>query len=123
MRSLLIAGIVLVASSASAQNMWQMNAAYQNQINTAQASAWPVYAPVYVAPRPYYGYRPIYRGGYLSDFDRRQAVLEAQDQTRQLRRMNRTLQFMEWDLQDAARAQEMSVRESIMRDNAWMYER
>ncbi len=95
MRFLLLAAVALTASTASAQSMWQMNAAYQNQFNMAQASAWPVYAPVYVAPRPFYrGYAPL----YSSDFYRQGLFLEQQDQTRQLRQMNRTLRFMEWDL-------------------------
>lgn len=87
MRSLLAAFIVLFASTANAQNIWQMNAAYQNQINSAQAAAWPVYAPVYVAPRPYYGrpvYAPVYGGGYYSD-----------DTAFEIRQLNNTLQFNE----------------------------
>jgi hypothetical protein len=57
---------------------------------------------VYVAPRAYYG-RPVYGRRYFADFDRQQVIFETQNQTRELRQMNRTLQFMEWDLQDAAR--------------------
>lgn len=88
MRSLLAVVVVLVASSASAQNVWQINAAYQNQINSAQAAAWrPYYAPVYVAPRPYYGhpvYAPVYDDGYYGD-----------DTAFEIRRLNDTLKFNE----------------------------
>ncbi len=64
--------------------MWQMNAAYQNQINTAQASAWtPYYAPVYIAPRPYYR-RPVYGGVYYGD-----------DTAFEIRQLNDTLKFNE----------------------------
>lgn len=100
MRLFLAAAVaILVAPSAHAQNIFQMNAAVQQQYNNAYQSAWPVYAPTYYA-RPY---RPLYRGGYLDDFDRRQIAIESQQQTLEMRRMNRTLQFMEWDLRDAAR--------------------
>lgn len=97
MRSLLAVAVVLFASSASAQNMWQMNAAYQNQFNSAyQSAAMPYYYRGY--GYGYGSYSPIY-----SPSLQRQALLyEQQDQTRQLRRMNWTLQLMEWDLQDAA---------------------
>lgn len=99
MRPLLFSALVLIASTASAQNMHQMNAAYQNQFNNAFQSAW----TPYYAPRYYGGYRPYYGSPYGSSFQQRAMALEAENQTRQLRRMNRTLQFMEWDLQDAAR--------------------
>ena len=104
MRSILFAAIVLVASSANAQSIWQMNAAYQNQINQAQQSAaWPVYgygyapvyrpayvAPRYVAPRTY--------GYYGGDFYRSQALFEQQRQTRELRSIDNTLQNMQLDM-------------------------
>lgn len=121
MRALLFSVIVLFASAAQAQTIWQMNAAYQNQINTAQQAAMPVYGYGYG-----YGYAPAYRSyhPYYSTNLQRQALLyEAQNQTRALRQMNRTLRYMEWDLQDAARAQKGSVLESQMRDAAWMYEK
>ena len=99
MRSALIAALILTASSASAQNIWQMNAAYQGQINQAQQSAaMPYYyAPVY---RPYYAPRyaaPISRYDYgVSRWS------TEQDQLREMRKANLTLRMMEWDLQDMA---------------------
>lgn len=108
MRSLLTIAILLIASSASAQNMWQMNAAIQNQYNQAYQSTWPAYgyapayrpyvAPRYVAPRYV---APISR--YSDDFDYGISRWSAeQDQLREMRKMNRTLRTMEWDLQDIA---------------------
>lgn len=91
MRFLLFAAIALTASTASAQNMWQMNAAYQHQFNTSQASAW---APYY-APRPYYRrpvYAPVY-GGYYGD-----------DTAFEIRQLNNTLNLIEGNRQlDAIR--------------------
>jgi hypothetical protein len=100
MRFLLTAAIVLCATAAHAQNMFQMNNWMQNQYNGAYRAAQPYYA--YPAYRPYrsYGMRPI----YSPNLDRQQLIWEEQNQTRELRQMNRTLQFMEWDLQDAAQA-------------------
>lgn len=95
MRPILFASIVLLASSAHAQSIWQMNAAYQNQINAAQqAAALPYYyAPArtfYVAPRRY--------GYYGGDFYRTQAIFEQQRQTRALRSIDNTLQNMSLDM-------------------------
>lgn len=96
MRSLLFLAIVLLASTASAQNIFQMNAAYQNQINQAQQSAaWPAYGygyapayrPAYVAPRRY--------GSYGGDFYRSQSLWEQQRQTRALRSIDNSLQMMQ----------------------------
>lgn len=100
MRLFLFLLLVVVASSAQAQSLWQMNAAYQNQINSAQMAANPYgygygygYAPTY----------PVYRPYYSTNLQRQALLYEAQNQTRALRQMNRTLRYMEWDLQDAAR--------------------
>jgi uncharacterized protein YijF (DUF1287 family) len=95
MRSALVSLLVLCASSAYAQNIFQMNAAVQNQYNMAQQSVAlpyyyrPVYRPLY-APR-----RFDYYGG---DFYRTQAIFEQQRQTRALRSIDNTLQNMELDL-------------------------
>jgi hypothetical protein len=49
MRSIILA--LLLATPASAQNIWQMNNAYQNQFNNAYAQPYvPVYTPRYYAP-------------------------------------------------------------------------
>lgn len=103
MRFLITATVlVVIVQVAHAQNIFQMNAAVQNQFNAAQQSAWPVYPPAY--PRHMAPHRATFRFDYYGgDFYRQGMLLEQQDQTRQLRRMNRTLQMMEWDLQDAAR--------------------
>lgn len=102
MRSAILAAVLLTASSASAQTVWQMNAAYQNQFNQAQQSAAPYYcAPAY---RPYYAPRyvaPISR--YSRDYDYGVSRWSTeQDQLREMRKANFTLRMMEWDLQDMA---------------------
>ena len=97
MRHLILTALLLTASSASAQNMWQMNAAIQNQYNNAYPSYGygygygyrPMYAaPRYAAPR-YYGNDMLYR---------QQMLGEQQRQTRALRSINNTLQNMELDM-------------------------
>lgn len=98
---LFAAALVLCASSANAQTMWQMNAAYQNQYNSAfQSAAMPYYyAPAY---RPIY--RPAFRGSYgLPDYGtprdiyRQQMISEQQRQTRALRSIDNALRNMEID--------------------------
>jgi hypothetical protein len=95
MRSALVSLLVLCASSAHAQNIFQMNAAVQNQYNMAQQSVAlpyyyaPTYRPYYVAPR---------RFNYYGDFYRTQAIFEQQRQTRALRSIDNTLQNMELDM-------------------------
>lgn len=97
MRHLILTALLLTASSASAQNMWQMNAAIQNQYNNAYPSYGygygygyrPMYAaPRYAAPR-YYGNDMLYR---------QQMIFEQQRQTRALRSIDNTLQNMELDM-------------------------
>lgn len=98
-----IAILLLLATPASAQNIWQMNAAYQNQFNNAYAQPYiPVCTPRYYAPvRPFTSNRYLRSLDY-STYDMNRWSAE-QDQLREMRKMNRTLQLMEWDLQDAAR--------------------
>lgn len=95
MRHLILTAVLLTASSASAQDLWRMNAAYQNQFNNAYPSYGygygyrPMYAaPRYAAPR-YYGNDMLYR---------QQMLGEQQRQTRALRSINNTLQNMELDM-------------------------
>lgn len=118
MRALLFSVIALFASAAQAQNIFQMNAAYQNQINQAQQSAaWPAYAPGYYAT-PYYSYAPRYAPRYATpirsyssnrhlrslersyqrsdmETDRFLNQLEMRRQTRALRDIDNTLQNMQ----------------------------
>ena len=99
MRTLITLALLLTASTASAQNMWQMNSAIQNQYNNAYPSYGygygyrPTYRPVYAAPRysapRYYGNDMLYR---------HQLISEQQDQTRALRSIDNTLQNMELDM-------------------------
>jgi len=101
MRSIILA--LLLATPASAQNIWQMNNAYQNQFNNAYAQPYvPVYTPRYYAPVRTYSSNRYLRSLDYSTYDMNRWAAE-QDQLREMRKMNRTLQFMEWDLQDAAR--------------------
>lgn len=94
MRTLILAALLLAASTASAQNIWQMNAAIQNQYNNAYPAYGygygyrPFYRPVYAAPR-YYGNDMLYR---------QQMIFEQQRQTRALRSIDNTLQNMELDM-------------------------
>lgn len=92
MRTLIIAALLLTASTASAQSMWQMNAAIQNQYNNAYPAYGygyrSFYRPVYAAPR-YYGNDMLYR---------QQMIGEQQRQTRALRSIDNTLQNMELDM-------------------------
>jgi len=63
MRSIILA--LLLATPASAQNIWQMNNAYQSQFNNAYAQPYvPVYTPRYYALRTYSSNR------YLRSLDR-----------------------------------------------------
>jgi hypothetical protein len=109
MRSLLLA--LLLATPVSAQNIWQMNNAYQQQFNNAYAQPYvPVYTPRYYAPVRSFGssiVRSNGRSNAIRSLDRSTYELNRwsaeQDQLREMRQMNRTLQLMEWDLQDAAR--------------------
>ncbi len=92
MRTLLL--LAILASPASAQSVWQINAAYQNQINVAQQSAaMPYYyapvRPLYVAPRYRY---------YGNDLYRSQSLWEMQRQTRALRSIDNSLQNIDFDL-------------------------
>lgn len=99
MRTLITLALLLTASSASAQNMWQMNSAIQQQYNNAYPSYGygygyrPTYRSVYTAPRysapRYYGNDILYR---------HQLISEQQDQTRALRSIDNTLQNMELDM-------------------------
>jgi hypothetical protein len=105
MRTLIVAAALLFASTASAQNMWQMNAAYQNQINTAQQAAWtPYYAPVYpvYAPyRPIYSpryYGPISQRAFQRDFDR---SLDAMDIENAIRDQTMAQQQSAWEIKRA----------------------
>lgn len=97
MRSAIVIVMLLASSPASAQNIWQMNAAYQGQINQAQQSAA---MPYYYAP----AYRSYYAPRYVAPVGRyglsRWSV--EQDQLREMRQANFTLRMMEWDLQDMA---------------------
>lgn len=102
-----IAILLFLATPASAQNIWQMNNAYQNQFNNAYAQPYvPVYTPRYYAPVRSFD-RSIVRSNAIRSLNRSTYELNRwsaeQDQLREMRQMNRTLQLMEWDLQDAAR--------------------
>ena len=89
---LFAAALVLCAPVANAQTMWQMNAAYQNQINRAQAMAQPYYYAGWYAPsyRPLYrpAYAPAFGGGY---YDSAEAF--------EIRQLNNTLQQIEGNRQ------------------------
>ena len=101
MRSLLLA--LLLATPASAQNIWQMNNAYQQQFNNAYAQPYvPVYTPRYYAPVRTYTSNRYLRSLNRSTYELNRWSAE-QDQLREMRQMNFTLQQMEWDLRDAAR--------------------
>lgn len=69
MRSFFFVVILVFCHASHAQNIWQMNRAYQNQINQAQWMARPYYFSAY---RPYYA-APQYYGpvgyGFYDDFD------------------------------------------------------
>jgi len=99
MKYALLAVVLLVTSSTSAQNIWQMNAAYQGQINQAQQSAA---MPYYYAPV----YRPYCAPRYVAPISRYDYGVSRwsteQDQLREMRKANLTLRMMEWDLQDMA---------------------
>ena len=101
MRSIILA--LLLATPASAQNIWQMNNAYQQQFNNAYAQPYvPVYTPRYYAPVRTYSSNRYLRSLDYSTYELNRWAAE-QDQLREMRKMNFTLQQMEWDLQDAAR--------------------
>ncbi len=86
MRHLILTALLLTASTASAQDLWRMNSAYQNQINRAQRSAYGygggygyrTYAPRYVAPAY------VERDFGASNFYRQQLLFEQRQQTRAL---------------------------------------
>lgn len=99
MKAALIAAFLLVASSAAGQNVWQMNAGIQSQYNSAFDRAW--------APRYYYGGgygyggygAGSYRIGSPAWFDRQREISALEDQTWELQRINRNLQWMQMDQQ------------------------
>jgi hypothetical protein len=91
-----------------------MNNAYQNQFNNAYAQPYvPVYTPRYYAPVRTYSSNRYLRSLDYSTYDMNRWAAE-QDQLREMRKMNRTLQLMEWDLQDAAR---LRTRRGARRQN------
>ena len=107
MRPLIFASLVLIASTASAQNMFQMNAAYQNQFNNAYRSASPYYgggyyapyyAPARVAPvarlyRPGGPIRATQRSFYQSD-----RLFAEQLEIQELRNINSSLNDIEFQM-------------------------
>jgi len=102
MRHLILAALLLTASTASAQDLWRMNSAYQNQINRAQRSAYgygygggyaPAYRPVYVAPR--YTVPRMYNTGTVYG---QQRMFEEMNQTNALRGIERNLRDIEFQM-------------------------
>lgn len=99
MRHLILTALLLTASSASAQDLWRMNAAYQNQFNNAYRpysyGYAPAYRPVYAAPRAYgSGWGGFYAQQSL--FQQRQQTFEMQNQTEELRNISRSIENAAW---------------------------
>jgi hypothetical protein len=108
MRHLIITALLLTASTASAQDLWRMNSAYQNQINRAQRSAYGYgygggYSYGYRAYRPAPVYAPRFRDDGMSAFNaqqslfqQRQQTFEMQNQTEELRNISRSIENAAW---------------------------
>ena len=92
MRHLILTALLLTASSASAQDLWRMNAAYQDQLNNAYRPYGygyaPAYRPVYAAPR-FYNTGTVYG---------QQRMFEEMEQTRALKNINRSLEGIEFQM-------------------------
>jgi len=97
MRHLILTALLLTASSASAQDLWRMNAAIQNQYNNAYRpysyGYAPAYRPVYAAPR--YTVPRMYNTGTVYG---QQRMFEEMNQTNALRGIERNLRDIEFQM-------------------------